>query len=148
MDLKQLAKEYLDNIKHMQLATVDGGKPWICTVYFVADDDMSLYWTSGRDRQHSKEILADPKAAVTIVKDADKKQALQMSGEAHEVLDADLDKVHKLYQSKFGHKDYDLDEMRKHQPEGRSYWFFIPSIVLFWDEVNFPNSPKQEYPLT
>lgn len=147
MDLNHLARDYLDIVKHMQLATVKNGKPWICTVYFVADENNNLYWTSGRSRQHSLEILGDPKAAATIVKDTEKKQALQIAGEAFEVEDEDLERVHKLYQDKFGPKDYDLEEIKQHSPEGRAYWVLKPTTIMFWDEVNFPKQPKQELDL-
>ncbi|MCA9332736.1 pyridoxamine 5'-phosphate oxidase family protein [Candidatus Saccharibacteria bacterium] len=144
MDLKELAKEYFKSVNDMQLATVSNGKPWVCTVYFVADDENNLYWTSGRDRQHSLEILSDSSAAVTVVKDREKKQAIQLAGIAEEVNDKDLERVHNLYQSKFGQKDYDLEEMKEHKPSGRAYWVFTPETIMFWDEVNFPEQPKQK----
>lgn len=143
--MKELIKEYLESKTDMQLATVTNGKPWICTVYFVYDEDFNLYWTSGRSRQHSKEILADPSAAVTIVKDTKRKQALQIAGEAYEVKDDDLEQVHQLYQQRYGQKDYDLDEMKKRTEDGRSYWMFKPTEIWLWDEVNFPDAPKQKY---
>ena len=143
--MKDLIKEYFDSKKDMQLATVANGQPWICTVYFVYDDDFNLYWTSARSRQHSLEILKDPKAAVTIVRDTERKQALQIIGNAYEVADNDLERVHNLYQARYGAKDYDLDEMKKHDPEGRAYWTFKPTDISLWDEVNFPDAPKQKY---
>ncbi|MEI8187399.1 MAG: pyridoxamine 5'-phosphate oxidase family protein [Candidatus Saccharibacteria bacterium] len=145
MDIKKLVQEYLDDNKHMQLATVKDGQPWLCTVYFTSDEAFNLYWTSGRSRQHSLEILSNPKAAVTVVRDTERKQALQITGEAHEVADDDFERVHGLYTKKFGPKDYDLEEMRKHNPEGRSYWVFRPTSISIWDEVNFPDSPKQRF---
>jgi len=147
MDLQALITTYLTENKHMQLATVAAGQPWLCTVYFVADKDNNLYWTSSRDRQHSIEILASSKAAVTVVRDTERKQALQIVGEAFEVADDDLERVHTLYTAKFGPKDYSIEDMKKHEPKGRAYWVFKPSAISFWDEVNFPNAPKQQYPL-
>jgi len=143
--MKSLIKEYLDSKKDMQLATIANGKPWICTVYFVYDETFNLYWTSGRSRQHSREILNDSKAAVTIVKDTERKQALQIAGNAYEVESDDLGRVHELYQDRYGIKDYDLKEMKKHDPEGRSYWVFEPTDISLWDEVNFPDQPKQKF---
>ena len=143
--MKDLIKEYFDSKKDMQLATIANGQPWICTVYFVYDDDFNLYWTSGRSRQHSLEILKDPKTAVTIVRDTERKQALQIIGNAYEVADNDLERVHNLYQARYGAKDYDLEEMKKHDPEGRAYWTFKPTEISLWDEVNFPDAPKQRY---
>jgi uncharacterized protein YhbP (UPF0306 family) len=144
MDLKTLIQEYMASNTHMQLATIRDGQPWLCTVYFASDDDFCLYWTSARSRRHSLEIVDNPKTAVTIVRDTKLKRALQITGEAHEVADDDLERVHTLYQSKFGLKDYDLDEMRTHKPEGRAYWVFKPKSLSLWDEVIFPNSPKQQ----
>jgi len=143
--MEELIKQYLTDKKDMQLATVADGKPWICTVYFVHDEDFNLYWTSGRSRQHSVEILSDPKTAVTVVRDNERKQALQIIGNAYEVADDDLERVHELYQSKYGKKDYDLEEMKQHLADGRSYWVFKPSEISLWDEVNFPDAPKQKY---
>jgi uncharacterized protein YhbP (UPF0306 family) len=144
MKIKELANNYLSTVKHMQLATVSNGIPWICTVYFVSDDKFNLYWTSGRSRQHSMEILKNPKTAATVVKDAERKQALQMVGESYEAPDDELEHVHKLYEGKFGSKKYDLEEMKKHTKDGRSYWVFRPTKIMFWDEVNFPDYPKKE----
>lgn len=129
----------------MQLATVRDGKPWICTVYFVADEDFNLYWMSARERQHSLEIVDDSKVAITVVRDIERKQALQIVGKAYEVLGDDLEHAHELYQGKFGPKDYDLDEIRRHKPTGRAYWVFKPTEISLWDEVNFPDEPKQKY---
>lgn len=145
MNLKQLVQDYLNDNKHMQLATVSDGQPWLCTVYFVADEDFNLYWTSGRSRQHSLEILSNSKVAVTVVRDTELKQALQITGNAYEVEDNDLEHAHELYQSKFGVKDYDLKEMKERNKDGRSYWVFKPTSISLWDEVNFPDSPKQVF---
>ncbi len=127
----------------MQLATVKDGRPWICTVYFVADDDFNLYWMSARERQHSVEISSNSQVAVTVVRDTERKQALQMIGNAYEVADEELERANELYQGKFGEKEYNLDEIKEHKPTGRAYWTFQPSEISLWDEVNFPDSPKQ-----
>ena len=145
MDLKALITEYLNGNKHMQLATAKDGHPWICTVYFVADDDFNLYWMSARERQHSVEIINDSRVAVTVVRDTERKQALQITGNAYEVDDNDLEHAHELYEGKFGPKDYDLDEIKQHKPTGRAYWVFKPTHISLWDEVNFPDSPKQHF---
>lgn len=143
--MKDLISQYLAEKSEMQLATVANGQPWVCTLYYVHDDDFNLYWTSGRSRQHSLEVLNDPKAAVTIVRSNKPKQALQMFGNAYEVADDELERVHKLYQQKFGVKDYDLTEMKQHLPDGRSYWVFKPTEISLLDEVKYPETLKQNY---
>jgi len=119
--MKDLIQQYLTEKKDMQLATIANGQPWICTVYFVHDDDFNLYWMSARE------------------------QALQIVGNAYEVSDEELEYAHKLYQGKFGVKDYDLTEIKQHEPTGRAYWVLKPIEISLWDEVNFPNAPKQKH---
>jgi uncharacterized protein YhbP (UPF0306 family) len=145
MDLKQLIESYCSDCKVMQLATLDEGKPWICTVYFVHDDQFNLYWMSGRSRQHSREILKNPAVAAAIVKDPVRKQALQIVGSAYEVADDELERVHGLYTVKYGPKDYDLNQIMQRAPDSRAYWMLKPNNIFIWDEVNFPDSPKQKY---
>ena len=53
MRLKQHIQQYLQEAKLMHLATVSGGKPWVCSVWFAADEDMNLYWFSAVTRRHS-----------------------------------------------------------------------------------------------
>lgn len=144
MYLHELVNEYLQKNKLMQLATVEEGQPWICNVYFVADDSYNIYWTSARMRRHSKEINADPKVAATIVHDADRKQALQITGDAYEVSLDECEKINKLYGNKFGDKPSRLEEVLADTPDGRAYWVLKPKTISLWDEVNFPDSPKQE----
>ena len=131
----------------MQLATVDNGDPWICNVYFVIDNDVNIYWTSAKNRQHSKEILNNPKVAITILKDAERKQALQITGRASMVPLEDVGRVNNLYGKKFGDKAERLDEVMSNTLNGRAYWKIKPTAIYFWDEVNFPDHPKQQLDL-
>jgi uncharacterized protein YhbP (UPF0306 family) len=146
MDLKKLLQQYFSENKLMQLATVSDGQPWLCNVYFVTDEDNNIYWTSARSRRHSKEISANPIVAGTVVHDGDKKQALQITGKAFEVSLVDAERIDKLYGAKFGDKDR-LTEVLANLPDGRAYWMFKPDSIFFWDELHFPDSPKQEYQL-
>ena len=144
MDLNALLKEYFENNKLMQLATVSEGNPWICNVYFVTDDSNNIYWTSTKARRHSKEIIRNPLAAVSIVQDDKRKQALQITGKAYIVALEDAERVDMLYGNKFGEKSERLEEVMANEENGRAYWVLRPDTISFWDEVNFPESPKQE----
>lgn len=138
MDLKNLIQEYFNEGTVMQLATVRDGKPWICTVYFTVDDDLNIYWTSAKSRQHSKEIVDDPRVAIAVVRDDKKKQALQITGQAELVLLDDVERVNKLYGDKFGDKPERLKEVLNNTADGRAYWVCAPDEISIWDEVNFP----------
>lgn len=143
MDLRKLTEEYYAANKHMQLATSADSQPWICTVYYAYDDELNIFWTSGRSRQHSLEIKNNPRVAITIVRDTERKQALQIVGTAQEVDDSNLEKVHRIYTDRYGPMPDYLEDIRQHTPEGRAYWVFRPTTISIWDEVNFPDSPKQ-----
>ena len=147
MSTKDIFQQFLDNNKLMQLATQDNGKLWVCNLYFAGDDNGNIYWTSNRKRRHSVEIESNPEVAVTIVNDIDKKQAIQISGKAFRLSVEDSDKVHEIYGAKFGQKDSRLEEVRKDTSDSRAYWVLKPEYIELWDEVNFPDKPKQQVEL-
>lgn len=144
MNPKDILKEFLTTNKVMQLATVGENGPWICNLYFVIDEQNNIYWTSARKRQHSKEIIHNPKVAATILHDPVHKRSVQIVGEAFEVPLQDVERVNGLYANKFGDKPTRLQEVLTNDPEGRAYWFLKPQIISLWDEVVFPDAPKQE----
>jgi uncharacterized protein YhbP (UPF0306 family) len=148
MDLKELISEFLTSTKIMQLATVDGDQPWLCTVHFSSDDSFNLFWVSQNTRQHSKELVAHPKVAATIVKDPERKQALQITGEAHEVTGDDLVKANAIYGKRFGSSPELLAKAQTGGPDAPAYYILKPTLIALWDEVNFPDNPKQEYRLS
>jgi uncharacterized protein YhbP (UPF0306 family) len=147
MDVQKLIQEYLDTTKAMQIATVRDGQPWLCTVYFAADEKFNLYWSSLKSRRHSQEIASHAQVAATIVKDTEHKQALQIVGEAFEVSGEELERVDAIYSAKLGHKPERLAEIRSGGVGSRAYYKLAPSAISLWDEINFPDAPKQEYTL-
>jgi uncharacterized protein YhbP (UPF0306 family) len=144
MNPKDILKEFLTVNKVMQLATVGKNGPWICTLYFVIDDQNNIYWTSARNRQHSREILDNSKVAATVVHDPVHKRAVQITGEAHEVPLSDVERINKLYADKFGDKPSRLQEVIANRPDGRAYWVLKPQTISLWDEVVFPDKPKRQ----
>lgn len=40
MELKKIIEDYLKEAKLMQLATSVDGQPWVCSVWFAADEVM------------------------------------------------------------------------------------------------------------
>lgn len=68
MDVEQVIREYIPQILHMSLATVEGDRPWVCEVHFAYDDDLNLYFRSLSSRRHSQEIAKNPKVAGNIIK--------------------------------------------------------------------------------
>jgi len=89
-DISIVTREYLQgsDARTMQLATVDADGPWVASVYFVADDDMNLYWLSWPDRRHSAAIGQGAEVAAAVVIKADQPVVgVQLAVRAQEVSD-------------------------------------------------------------
>lgn len=105
-ELKERIQQYLSEAKMMQLATASkDGKPWVCNVWFAADDQMNLYWISSTDRRHSRELAANNHVAISIclVRDPSEseKGALQIEGTAEKLTNAsEIARALKLYVSR------------------------------------------------
>lgn len=128
----------------MQLATVTGGQPWICTVYYVTDDQLNFYWLSFPSRRHSREIEQNNKVAVTIpVKFDQPVIGLQAEGTAEIVSDPlQIEKVMAKYTEKYNTgKDF-YANFKAGKNKHQMYRFIASHIVLF-DEVNFPGDSRQ-----
>lgn len=124
----------------MQIATAKDNKPWIATVYFIADDDLNLYWLSWPERRHSRELTENQYVAATIVIKADKPViGVQLAGEANEISDpAIAESVMKMYVAKYGQgKDFYtafLAGTNKHH-----LYCLQPQTVQLFDELNYPD---------
>ena len=60
-------RELLKNVSTLTLATVDAqGQPHAAPVYFVADDDLHLYFFSETKSAHSQQIAQNPQVGAAI----------------------------------------------------------------------------------
>jgi uncharacterized protein len=145
MEPSDLALKYLKDARIMQLATSDGEQPWVCTVYFVANEKFEIYWLSLPSRRHSQEIEQNNKVAVTVpIKFDQPIIGVQTEGAVIMVEDAaEVQKVMEQYVLKYntGHDFYEnfISSKNKHQ-----MYKFIPSRLYIFDEVNFPGGERQE----
>lgn len=145
MKTQELLKNYVEQGTVMQLATVANDKPWICTVYYVADEGMNIYWLSFPSRRHSREIAENAHVAITIpVKFDTPVIGVQAEGSASVVNDLDtILTVMKQYTQKYdvGHDFYDnfMNGTNQHH-----LYKFIPKTFVLFDEVNFPEQGRLE----
>lgn len=147
--MRSLIKNYILNSKIMQVATVDDNQPWICSVYYVIDDELNLYWLSLPSRRHSKEIDKNSKVAIAIaVKTEQPVIGIQAEGFAEKVSNpASIAEVMKKYTDKYSAgKDFYTNFIagkNKHV-----LYKFKPTLFVLFDELNFtePNS-RQEWAL-
>lgn len=72
----------------MALATC-GSSPWICTVYYVTDESLNLYFVSAPNSKHVEGISKNKGVACAIAtsnqKPSENKVGVQMQGEVEEV---------------------------------------------------------------
>ena len=85
---KDHIKNFLGKNKLMSVATY-GDFPWIATVYYTFDNDLNIYFLSDPSTLHAKQIIKNPKVAVSIAdssQDINKpKRGLQVSGIAEQI---------------------------------------------------------------
>jgi len=147
MEVSRLVKRYLARGRMMQIATVDGDQPWVCTVYYVEDENQNLYWLSLPSRRHSREIAKHNKVAVALPIKFDKNPVigLQAEGAASEVTDPpEVAKAMKAYVKKYaiGQKFYD-NFMAGHNHH--RLYKFTPSQYFLFDETNFSDGQKHAW---
>jgi len=147
MNLKELITNYLEKQYMMQLATVDNSQPWICTVYYVVDDNLNFYWLSIPTRRHSKELNHHDKVAAAIpvnfVK-GEKVIGLQTEGIAEELpSNESAREIAIKYADKFSRTEKWVNDFCSNNTDHKLYKL-SPSLFVLFDEENFPDQPRQE----
>ncbi len=150
MSIQSIYREYLEDVKLMQLATCRDNQPWLCNVWFVMDEDGKVYFISRENRRHSLEIGENEKVAGTFHKWFDeglgqKGQALIVGGTARQLKLAECRKPFTLYAKRFP-KIVSFQTLERFlRDEGSHYFYEItPTEIVWWDEVNFPDDPRQK----
>jgi uncharacterized pyridoxamine 5'-phosphate oxidase family protein len=86
-DSKKRMLEIVRNVRSATVATVSAdGTPSIAPIFFILDDDFSLYFVTKTDTQKFKNISACPDVAFCITEDKEMR-TLQGRGTAHTLLD-------------------------------------------------------------
>ncbi len=129
----------------MQVATVADGQPWVCTVYYVEDERLNLYWLSLPTRRHSLEIARHNRIAVAVpIKVSKPVIGLQAEGFATAVANKrTIAKVMKLYAERYdaGQQFYDNFVAGRNQ---HVLFRFKPTAYVLFDEVIFPTDGRKE----
>ena len=147
MDLRKLIVEYLERARLMQVATTKGSQPWACSVYFAYDANFNIYWVSKPSRRHSEEIRANSKIAGTIVlphTPGDDVRGIQYQGIAEELTGEDARPGLELYAKRYKTGSEWVEKVIKGE-NGHFCYHINPSLIVLFDEVNFPDNPRQEY---
>ncbi len=148
-ELFDLYQAYLQDVMLMQLATCRDGQPWLCNVWFVADEEDNIYWMSLQSRRHSAELTDNPHVAATFHKwyaggFGEKGQALVMSGHATLVPQVDIERVYNLYVARHPHLQ-NVQTCKDFADGSGAHVFYqlTPTEIVWWDEINFPEQSRR-----
>lgn len=146
--VRDLIVDYLGKATLMQVATVSGARPWVCSVYFAFDEALSLYWISRKDRRHSVELLRNQNVAGSIVlphTPGDDVQGIQFEGTATQLSHVrEAKKGLDTYAIRFNMSHKRVSEIISGVDEHVCYKITPTSFVLF-DEVHFPDDSRKVY---
>ena len=152
MHIENLIRGYAAGGLLMQVTTCNSGQPWIAHVWFAFDEQLNFYFISNRARRHSKEIRVSPKVACGIVHPhleglGQKVRGLTFEGVAQEIglAGADLDDAYSCYSSRWPNASSYVkkDDIARDLTQVRFYRI-RPTLFVLFDEVNFPDNPRQE----
>ena len=133
MDRLELIARLLHAASTLSLSTCDAaGTPCVAPLFYLADDDLCLYWFSSSSSRHSRNLKANPAAAVAVYRptsDWKKICGVQMSGEVSVVRDrARRDSLARSYSERFG-----LGNLFRTAISHSSLYQFRPSWVRYID---------------
>lgn len=131
----------------MQLATSVDNKPWICNVWFAADSDLNIYWFSSTTRKHSNDILKNPNVAAAIVlpqTPKDTPRGIQLKGMAKVLIEQkDVDKAIAVYKYRIFPTET-IEKLMRDKETPHKFYKIIPSQIVLYDGVSFPDNWRQE----
>lgn len=104
-DLRAIILQYLKDHNVATLATYGQGGPWAAAVFYVNDEDFSLYFLSNPETRHGRDLAANPRVAAAIhedYRDWRRIKGVQLEGQAGLVTNPlELARAWSLYLVKF-----------------------------------------------
>lgn len=149
--LTECVQAYLKDGKLLYLATFVNTTPWVCHVWYsLGWMPNSVVFTSNLGRRHSSDIRVNPIVAGGIVAIeteglGQKVRGLSFEGRAFEATENKLALAYDAYASRWPKvRDmFSLKDVESGVSAMRMYVVEFSRMVLF-DEVNFPDGPRQE----
>ena len=148
-DALTLLREYVHGGTIMQLAT---SSPWSAHCWYAADENLNLIFLSKTSRRHSADIMRDSSVSAAIIHQiptegpGQKVRGVVLEGSAAQVPSSDLDVAYEIFARRWrsARSVPAIDVLR--EPGGLDkLWRIVPRAFVFFDEVDFPGSPRQEF---
>ena len=148
--LKKIISDYLKEARLMQLATSINNQPWVCSVWFAADDDLNIYWFSSITRRHSSEVMKNPKVAAAIALPQtpdDPPRGLQLQGLAELLTDQEnIERAISVYKDRIFPIET-IKGLMNNKEKPHKFYRIRPTQFVLFDAVNFGDNWRQEYNL-
>lgn len=147
MQVEELIRQYVEQIKIMQLATSVDGQPWVCTVHYYSDKALNFYWISTEEREHSQDIAQNPKVAAAILVHENTLeeryvQGISIEGEAELIGQHIAPEIGERYIQKTGREPSLLSDIASGK-NPHKFYRLKPSRIILFDTKNFPEDPRQ-----
>ena len=145
--------EFLKEMPLMQISTYNNSEIWIATVWYASDKKRNLYFLSKDWRVHSKHIEQNPNIACAISGQytqgpGEKIQGIQLQGKSEVITMKDMLSAYRTYQSKWPQLlKIGALEAFKGNTAGIHMYKVVPSKIVWFDEINFPDEPRIEIKL-
>lgn len=138
--------QILKKAKLMQLATSVKNQPRVSNVWFGFDKRLNLYFMSGKDILHSKELKKNPKVAgsVAVQKFAVPGKAVMgitFQGKCREIPKSQAREAYRFYLRSPGKTMIPLKEILSGKSRRRLYKV-VPEVYMLFDEIDFPEQPR------
>lgn len=143
---------FLASQKHLILATCHDG-PWVCTVYYGITDDLTIYFISSTEEEHSTHILGESAVAFATAwfdkEDHANRKGVQGRGECRiAATDAEIKTGTNLHNQRFPEfagritPDYITSE-----GNNAAVWILEPRFIKYWDDELYEGGGPQEFHL-
>jgi len=150
-DLEDLVRNYLHQGQLLHLSTQSNEGLWMCHVWYaIGSDYKELIWTSNYSRRHSKEIrhntaVAGGVVAIELDGLGQDVRGLSFQGQAEELTgDNVIDAYDHYAERRPNVRDmFSPADIQAGETDNRMYKVDVKRFAL-WDEVNYPQDPKQE----
>lgn len=132
--LAAVARRLLDASKLCAIATVSAGaRAYINTAYFAFGEGFDIVWLSAPDARHSRNIRANPSAAVAVFRSTQtwggSDKGIQLFGRARELRGRAALDAERLYAARFRAYDADLSAFRFYRLATRRMKLFDERVL-------------------
>jgi hypothetical protein len=119
--------------------------PWVCTVFYVSDSDLNVYWVSKASRRHSSELHENPQAAGAVCISERPLIGLQMQGAVSIVAsDAQKSKVVDLFKQQQGSTQEWANKVLAGEG-GRAIYVLRPEFFAVFDTESLHGDPRAKW---